>query len=217
MAQLGERRLSASTAVVTVSIILAGATLNACANRPPSTVDDVCTIFEERRGWYRDAKASESRWGTPLHVQMAIIQQESAYRFNARPQRKKLLKVIPWKRPSSAYGFAQVKDSTWRWYQDKTGNRRASRSDFADAVDFVGWYTNTTQRTLGVSKWDAANQYLAYHEGHGGYSRRSFDRKAWLGPVAHKVARNAQRYATQLRQCRDDLDKRRGWFLSAAD
>jgi hypothetical protein len=143
---------------------------------------------------------------------MAIIKQESAFRFDARPKRKKLLGVIPWLRPTSAYGFAQVKDSTWDWYQQQTGNGRARRTSFTDAIDFVGWYTNKTQQTLGVSKWDAQNQYLAYHEGHGGFKRKTYRKKAWLTPVASKVARNAKRYASQLHSCRESLDSRRGWF-----
>ena len=208
-----DRPLIAATALLMVTALLAAGALQGCANRPPSTIDNVCTIFDERRGWYKNAKASEARWGTPLHVQMAIIRQESAYRFDARPKRKRLLKVIPWKRPSSAYGFAQVKDSTWQWYQDSTGNKRASRTRFADAIDFVGWYTNTTQRTLGVSKWDAKNQYLAYHEGHGGFRRRTYNGKQWLMPVATRVASSAQRYASQLRGCREELDARRGWLF----
>jgi len=45
------------------------------------------------------AKKSEERWGTPIHVQLAIIRQESTFKFNARPPRKKLVGFIPWNRP----------------------------------------------------------------------------------------------------------------------
>ena len=39
----------------------------------------------------------------------------------------------------------------------------------------------------GVSMWDAYNQYLAYHEGHGGHKNGSWKSKEWLQQVASKV------------------------------
>ncbi|MDX1480556.1 MAG: hypothetical protein R3315_02715, partial [Woeseiaceae bacterium] len=145
--------------------------LAACGTTPPTDVEDICAIFEEKSRWYRAAQKSEERWGTPIHVQLAIIRQESTFEFDARPERDRLLGFIPWKRPSSAYGYAQALDSTWAWYQDETGRHGADRDDFADAIDFVGWYTHLSQRIAGISKWDPYNQYLAYHEGHTGWRR----------------------------------------------
>lgn len=66
------------------------------------------------------------------------------------------------------------------WYIDKTGNRGADRNDFDDATDFIGWYANYTYKTLGVSKWDAYKQYLAYHEGHGGFKRKTYLKKTMV-------------------------------------
>jgi len=82
----------------------------ACATAPPANVENICAIFEEKRGWYKAAKKSEKRWGTPKHVQMSIIRQESSFKFDAKPPRTKLLGFIPWKRPSDAYGYAQALD-----------------------------------------------------------------------------------------------------------
>ena len=182
-----------------------------CATSPPQNITDACEIFEEKDGWYDGTKDAYEKWGVPVHVQLAIIHQESRFQHDAKPPRRKVLGVIPWTRRSSAYGYAQIKDSTWDWYRDKTGNRWADRDDFDDAVDFVGWYGNTSHRMLGISKWDAYNQYLAYHEGHGGYKRKTYRKKKWLVNAAQKVERNAKRYRTQLARCEDDLD--RGWRL----
>ncbi|GKS65064.1 hypothetical protein YTPLAS72_23680 [Nitrospira sp.] len=100
-------------------------------------------------------------------MQLAIIHQESRFRYNAKAPKDYLLGFIPWGRQSSAYGYAQVMKGTWNWYKKKTGNWRAHRDNFADVVDFIGWYGSMSNTTLGISKWDARNQYLAYHEGHG--------------------------------------------------
>ncbi len=151
------------------------------------------------------------RWGVPIPVQMAIIRQESRFRDDAKPPRRKLLGMIPWTRPSSAYGYGQVKDETWDWYIQKTGNRGADRDDFDDAIDFVGWYGSVSHRSLGISKWDAYSQYLAYHEGHGGFKRKTYRKKSWLMKVAHRVQVKAKQYSVQLARCEDRLG--RGWRL----
>ena len=185
--------------------------LGACASKPPSNTENICRIFKEKGKWYKAAKKSEKKWGTPVHVQMAIMRQESKFQFNAKPPREKKFGFIPWKRKSSAYGFAQVKDETWKWYKDKSGNRGADRNDFGDAIDFIGWYTNVSQKTVGISKWDPYNQYLAYHEGHGGFKRKTYNGKAWLIKVARNVDQMAREWGAQLRRCEDDLDD--GWWI----
>jgi hypothetical protein len=186
--------------------------LTACATNPPANPDDACLIFEEKADWYEAAKETETHWGVPIQVQLAIIRQESSFRHDAKPPRARFLGIPLWWRSSSAYGYAQVKDATWDWYRDKTGNGWASRDDFADASDFIGWYTDLSRRTLGISKWDAYNQYLAYHEGHGGWKRKSYEKKPWLIQVARRVDTDARNYGAQLRGCREGLDAGPGWW-----
>lgn len=181
--------------------------LTGCATSPPSNINSLCKIFEEKRGWYKDTKKSFKKHGIPIHVQMAIIYQESSFKAKAKPGRVKFLGFIPLWRKSSAYGYAQVKDETWKWYKKRTGRGGADRDDFGDATDFVGWYGNITHKQLGVSKWNAKDQYLAYHEGHGGYKRKSYLKKKWLLRVSSKVNAKALQYSKQLKKCRDKLEK----------
>ena len=185
--------------------------LASCGTAPPTNVENICAIFEERSSWYRAAKESEERWGTPIHVQLAIIRQESTFRFNAKPPRSKLLGIIPWKRPSNAYGYAQALESTWAWYQNDTGQRGADRDDFGDAIDFVGWYTSQSQRIAGISKWDPYNQYLAYHEGQGGWLDNSYRFNGKLKRIARTVDYRAKEWGAQLQRCEEDLDD--GWWF----
>ncbi|HIL92107.1 MAG TPA: hypothetical protein EYG50_05080 [Cycloclasticus sp.] len=182
-----------------------------CATTPPSNQSNVCSIFFEKDDWYAQALGAQKEWGTPVAVQMAIIHQESHFQSDVRPPRDWFLGVIPLPRSSSAYGYGQAQDGTWEWYMKATDNYGADRDDFADVVDFIGWYTNVTQRKLGVSKWDAEKQYLAYHEGHGGYSRGTYLAKPWLQRVAKRVGAEAKRYAAQLKGCESKLDA--GWSI----
>ncbi len=142
MRELSKTSLKYGAARARAGALLLGAlwlvVVSACATAPPKNVENICAIFEEKGGWYKAAKKSEKRWGTPVHVQMSIIRQESSFQFDAKPPRGKLLGFIPWKRPSNAYGYAQALDSTWEWYKDDAGRRWADRDDFDDAIDFVG-------------------------------------------------------------------------------
>lgn len=181
-----------------------------CASSPPRDPENICNIFEENRSWWRAAKSMNRNWDVPIHVPMAIMYQESSFQARARPPRRYVLGFIPWGRLSDAYGYAQAKTMTWDDYIKETGNRRARRDNFGDAIDFIGWYMNKTHTINGVSKHDAYNQYLNYHEGWGGFQRRTYAQKAWLIDVSRRVDARSNRYAHQLNECRDRLD--RGWF-----
>jgi len=185
--------------------------LVSCASAPPQNTTNICSMFEERRSWYKAAIKSERRWKTPVYVSMAIIQQESSFDAKAKPERMKLLGFIPWRRPSSAFGYAQVLDDTWTQYKEEAGNWGARRSSFADAVDFVGWYTSNSRNINGIGREDAYNHYLAYHEGNGGFARRTYNSKSWLIVVSRKVQANANLYQRQYSQCEKELG--RNWFM----
>lgn len=176
-------------------ILLAG-----CAT-VPANVDHACILLDGRESWYENLRATEKKWGVPMHVLLGIIHQESKFVADAKPPRKKLFGFIPGPRPSSAFGYAQALDDTWKWYKLKTGNTNADRDNFEDAVDFIGWYADVSYKTLGLSKWDAKAQYLAFHEGHGGYRNKTYLAKPWLLHVADKVSKRAASYREQLRQC----------------
>ncbi len=193
-------------AVVTMALLL---TLTGCATTqtpPPENVENVCSIFNEKEDWYKDVMDAERKWGTPAHVLMAIVRYESRFVDNARPPHKKFFGIIPMGRPSTAYGYCQAVNGTWKNYLQETGNTSAERANFRDAMDFIGWYTNVSHDELGISKWDGYNQYLAYHEGQVGYSRNSHNKKRWLLRVAQKVHDTSEVYALQLRDCRDTLE-----------
>jgi len=178
-----------------------GLACQACVEAPPRSPDDLCAIFAERGRWEQAAQGSEQRWEVPLPVMMAFVHQESRFEARARPAGSRLLGVLPLGPRSSAYGYGQVKDGTWSDYRRQTGKRHARRDEFADVIDFIGWYADQIHRVAGVGKTDAYHLYLAYHEGPGGFRRASYRGKAWLQQVARKVAVRAQRYTAQYRVC----------------
>jgi hypothetical protein len=167
----------------------------------PRNMDNACTILDQRPSYIKAFRATQRKWGVPVHVQMAVIYQESKFISNAKTPREYRLGIIPAGRVSSAYGYAQALDGTWEEYKNQDGRWRAKRTNIRDASDFMGWYMAKTKTRNGVQLYDARNQYLAYHEGHTGYARGSYNSKSWLLQVANQVQARANRYQGQLQNC----------------
>jgi hypothetical protein len=186
--------------------------MSGCVTKPPTKKENICDIFYEKRDWFDAAADMREKWGVPIHVPMAMMYQESSFRHDALPPRDYVLfGLIPWGRVSSAYGYSQAKTMTWDDYKRETDQTFASREDFDDAIDFMGWFIAKTHKINKVSKWDANAQYLNYHEGWGGYKRKTYRKKQWLVGVAQKVGARSKIYATQLKTCEGDLNK--NWFM----
>ena len=180
----------------------------ACSSIDNINTADSCIIFKEKKNWYKSTIKSNKKWGTPIALQLSIINQESSFNQFAKPKRTKIFNLIPGSRPSTAFGYAQITNPTWSWYKSSTGNNNASRANFRDVTDFIGWYTDQTEKILGISKNDYYNQYLAYHEGHTGWKNKSYNSKKWLIDVSKKVESKANMYKNQLSKCQNDLNKK---------
>ncbi len=199
-----------SIAILSIVNFMSGCSWKAS---PPKEINNLCKIFHQNNKWYKNSKQASNRWGIPIPVMMAIMHQESRFISSAKPPRTKCLFFFPGPRPSSAFGYSQALDSTWQQYIKHTQNQGADRDDFDDAIDFIGWYCNLSKRKCKISKNDTYNLYLAYHEGHGGFLRKTYNRKPWLKKTAKKVKDQANRYSYQLSQCRYKLNKSNKCFL----
>jgi len=178
--------------------------ITACSSIPKNTSDG-CSIFSERYLWYKHAKKTEIRWGTPISLQLAIIKMESDFDWLAKPPRHKLFKIIPYKRPSSSLGYSQAVKGTWEQYKNETNNPLATRVRFKDSVDFIGWYTNKTEKILKISKKDSFRQYIAYHEGWGNY--KNYKKNSKVISLAKRVEKQSNKYRKQLLDCKKRLNK----------
>ncbi len=176
--------------------------VSSCSSIPQNTSNS-CSIFEEKYLWYKHAKKTEKKWGTPVYLQLAIINMESNFNRFAKPPRQKLFKVVPYKRLSSSFGYSQAIKGTWKQYKEETGSKFATRSRFKDSVDFIGWYTNKTEKILKVSKEDAFKQYIAYHEGWGNYKNYKNNKK--VINLAKRVEKQSNIYKQQLSECKNSL------------
>ena len=201
MSLMKKQNLNLSSFILIFSIIL-----SSCSSIPKNTADS-CSIFSERYLWYKYANKTEKKWGTPIYIQLAIIKMESDFDWLAKPGRTKIFKIIPYKRPSSSFGYSQAVKGTWKQYKSETGNKFATRTRFKDSVDFIGWYTNKTEQILKISKKDAFKQYIAYHEGWGNY--KNYRKKQKVILLANKVKVQSNKYRSQLKKCEKKLNRKK--------
>ena len=180
--------------------------ISSCTSIPKNTLN-VCNIFSEKYLWYKFAKKTERKWGAPIELQMAIIKKESGFDWLAKPERTKIFKIIPWKRPSSSFGYSQAVIGTWDMYKKSTGNTLASRVLFKDSSDFIVWYVNQTYKRLKISKKNYFRQYLAYHEGWKNY--KHYNKKSNVVGYAKQVSIQAKKYRSQLNRCKKKLNKKK--------
>lgn len=182
--------------VLMVPLLLAGGTSSV-----PRTIDNACEILVENSQWLEASRQTSQRWQVPMEVLLAFIHTESKFKADARSPRKRYMWVVPGPRLSSAYGYAQAIDGTWGQYKNIVGNPEARRDQFADAIDFIGWYVDRSERVNGIPKADAYNQYLAYHEGHRGFSIGRYKIKSRIKQVALKARQRTEIFKNQLTQC----------------
>jgi hypothetical protein len=139
-----------------------------------------------------------------MGLQLAIIYQESGFDPEARPPREPgpLFGLMPGPYVSSAFGYAQALDGSWDDYRRETGRKGASRTNFSDSADFIGWYVNRTAKLTGIGQYDYRDHYIAYHEGPGGFRQGAWRSNVALRRIADRVAENAEKYERQIGACR---------------
>jgi hypothetical protein len=186
--------------------------LTACSSTPQrphhTSTSNACVLFQKHPSWYWEALQTYNRWQVPISVQMAIMQRESDFQAGARPQKKTYFGFIPSATNlTSAYGYAQALNGTWKQYQNDTKRYNTTRDQFGDASDFIGWYCNKANKTLKIQLNNAYSLYLAYHEGLAGYANQTYKDKPWLLDVAVTVQDRANEYRQQIRQCKFNLPR----------
>ncbi|MEC8572538.1 MAG: lytic transglycosylase, partial [Pseudomonadota bacterium] len=65
-------------------LLLIVASCGGGSGSPPRNLDNACSIIKQRPEYLKAFRATERKWGVPMHVQMATIYQESRFRSDAR-------------------------------------------------------------------------------------------------------------------------------------
>ena len=174
----------------------------------PKYPQNACKIFGENYLWYKSTKKSSETYGVPIYIILAFINKESGFNRWAKPKRTKLFKVIPYKRPSSSFGYSQAVKKTWELYKRETNNPLAIRTRFKDSAMFIGWYMNKTKKINKIPLNDSYRQYLNYYLGWGSYAKKNYktDKNAII--YAKKVQELSKIYKNQLSECQKNLNNK---------
>lgn len=179
--------------------------LSGCATiieeKRPDNIDNACHILKENKGWNRTLHFIERDWGIEPHVILSVMYQESSFNHRARPVSGRRWFFFN-RYKSTARGYSQALDGTWNEYKEQNNKGRFTRrSSFSDSADFMGWYMNRTHRQTRIKKDDTYNLYLAYHEGNGGWTRKTYSQKPWLIETSKRVDQRANRFRDEIQNC----------------
>jgi len=175
----------------------------------PKYPQNACKIFGQNYLWYKSIKKSSETYNVPIHIILAFVNKESGFNRWAKPPRTKIFKIVPYKRPSSSFGYSQAVKKTWELYKSETDNSLALRTRFKDSVMFIGWYINKTNKINKIPRDDAYRQYLNYYLGWGSYAKKLYktDKKSII--FAKKVKQQSKVYKNQLKECQKQLNRNR--------
>ena len=175
----------------------------------PKNYSNACKLFSEKYLWYKHVKKSSQTYGALPHIILAFVNKESGFNRWAKPKRTKLFKIVPYKRPSSSFGYSQAVKKTWELYKKETNNPLALRTRFKDSVMFIGWYISKTNKINKIPLSDSYRQYLNYYLGWGNYAKKAYktDKKSII--FAKSVEKQSKIYKSQLRECQKSLDRNR--------
>ena len=173
----------------------------------PKNPSNACKLFGERYLWYKHVKKSSEKYGAPIHIILAFVNKESGFNRWAKPKRTKLFKIIPYKRPSTSFGYSQAVNKTWELYKTETDSPLALRGRFKDSVMFIGWYISKTHKINKVPLDDPYRQYLNYYLGWGNYAKKKYKTDKNSIIFAKKVEKQSKIYKNQLNECKKSLDR----------
>ena len=173
----------------------------------PKYPQNACKIFGEKYFYLKYTRAASKKWGVPISSILAVINKESGFRRFAKPKRKKLFKIIPYKRPSSSLGFSQSIRGSWNLYKKENNKPTALRISYKSSSDFVGWYFWKTNKINKIAFTDTRNMYLNYYLGWEAYKNKAYrtNKKAII--FAKSVEKQAKIYKNQLQECKSILNK----------
>lgn len=187
--------------VILAIIIAIESKFNSGESKSTRFSNNACKMLKENPDWYVSLKASEEKWNTPIHIQLGMIRQESAFKHDAKPKRENKWHEFGSNYDSTAKGYSQAINGTWEHYLKSTKGVLKSRSSFRDATDFIGWYNSKSNINNRISLNDPKHLYLAYHEGWTGYRLKTHEKKSFLVRSTSNVVIWSDKYKAQLNNC----------------
>ena len=175
-------------------------------NKKTDNIDNACLILKQNPDWHRALYRTQLVYRISIPVQLAFVRHESSFNHKARPVNNKKKWFIFNSYKSTAYGFAQVLNGTWDEFQTTFKNKKLKRTNFGHSVEFIGWY-NRKHINSGLDGNNISHLYLAYHEGLGGYKKKTYINKPCLVDYSNSVQKTSIKYSNQISSCNIKVKK----------
>lgn len=182
--------------IYSASIVLASLVITSCSEKTKVEPKmSACEILNNNPSWGKSLKKAENSYKLPPAFAMGVMYQESRFKSDAKAV------------GSSAYGYAQAIDSTWKHFQEDV-KANAKRDNFNDSIQFMGWYMAQLAKSAKLKMTESENLYMAYMLGATGFKRYkagTFKNKAKLvedKKLAEKVKNFTKLYKSQLKKCK---------------
>lgn len=150
----------------------------------------ICEELDDNEEWVEPAVLAQQKYGTPISLSLVLLE------LPLSDLDKKHV------RPRSA---------DWDEYRIRSERWDASPQVPADAVDFIGWFTQQSVKRNNIAWQDAGEHYLALRLGHGGYHRFEADKYPELAQQTKGVELRAQRWSNELQACKGQWQGE-SWF-----
>ena len=168
---------------------------------------NVCAYYSKYPQRFKVQKQYEAANALSMTDVHTLLELESSVTPYAVPWKKqKRLGLTFLKAQSSAYGYAQVLNATWKDYEKSYPNLWLYRSSFYDSIHFVHWYHNAFHAILKAST--LYEFYLLYHDGPGRYQRGD----ALSLSLAKKAHARANIQRKNWQDCKKSVEWRSNWY-----
>ncbi len=151
---------------------------------------NICAELDNNDEWIEATVSTQLKYGAPISLSLALLE------LPLFDLDKKHV------RPRAA---------DWDEYRIRSESWDASPHEVADAVDFIGWFTQQSVKRNSISWGDVSAHYLALRLGHGDYHRFDKSKFPELNLQAQQVGLRAQRWQRELTACKQQWQNE-SWY-----
>ncbi|PIE24526.1 MAG: hypothetical protein CSA60_02970 [Neptuniibacter caesariensis] len=166
------------TALCTLAFILAGCFGSGEKGRLQLSI---CELLEDNDEWIKPALQARETYGTPLHLTLAMLE-------------------LPLSNLEKKHIRPRMAD--WDEYRIRNEQWGASAYEPEYAADFIGWFTQETNKRNKIHWDNTKGHYLALRLGHGAYERFDPAKFPQLEQQAVQVGIRAARWQHELAGCK---------------
>jgi len=171
-------------------LVMATLLLSGCFGSSTKQQLQICDELDANDEWIEPAVNAQQKYGTPLALSLSLLE-------------------LPLSKLEKKHVRPRMSD--WDEYRIRSERWDAVPSNPQDAVDFIGWFTQLSQKRNSLAWHEAGEHYLALRLGHGGYHRFDATKYPELSQQAKGIDARSKRWSKELAACKHQWQGE-SWF-----